>query len=127
MLPVTPECIPKIKSASVIPVGVAPQFTIDANGDRQVKQTTTHDASFSAPNSTSINNRMHRELPTNCFYGYCLICILHAIHIMRFMKPQVRTFLKKLDLDAAYRRMYMLAAMSIMTITLIKNIAYILL
>ena len=65
MLPVTPECITKIKDASVILVGVAPQFTIDTNGDRKVKQRTTHDASFSTPNSTSINHRIHRELLTN--------------------------------------------------------------
>ena len=43
MLSVTLECVPKIKGASVIPVGAAPQFTIDANGDKEVKRRTTHD------------------------------------------------------------------------------------
>ena len=43
------------------------------------------------------------------------------------MRPQVRIFLTKLDLDAAYRRLHMLAAMAVMTIMLVKNIAYILL
>ena len=92
MLPVTPECITKIKGASVIPVGVATQFTIDVNGDRKVKRRTTHDASFSALNSTLINDRMHRDLLINCFYGHCLICILHTVHRMRFTIPQVRIF-----------------------------------
>ena len=127
MLPVTLECIPKIKGASVIPVGVAPQFTIDANGDRQVKRRTTHDASFANQHSSSINDRMDKALLTNCFYGHCLIRMLHAIHIMRFKKPQQRILLTKLDLDAAYRRLHMLAKMAIMTITVIKQIAYILL
>ena len=88
MLPVTVECIPKLKGASVIPVGVAPQFTIDANGDRKVKRRTTHDASFANNNSLSINDRMNKDLLTNCFYRHCLIRMLHAIHIMRFTKPK---------------------------------------
>ena len=46
---------------------------------------------------------------------------------MRFMRLQVRIFLEKLDLGASYRRLHMLAAMAVMTITLIKNITYILL
>ena len=49
MLPVTMECVPKIRGASVIPVGVALQFTIDANGEKQVKGRITHDASFNSP------------------------------------------------------------------------------
>ena len=103
------------------------QFTIDVNGDKKVKQRTTHDASFSAPNSASINDKMHRYLLTNCFYGHFLIRMLHTIHIMSFMRPQVRILSTRLDLDAASRRLRMLASMSNMTITLIKNIVYVLL
>ena len=62
MLPVTMECVPKISGASVIPVRVAPQFTIDANGDRKVKRRTTHDALFNPPSKQSINDRMDRDL-----------------------------------------------------------------
>ena len=106
MLPVALECVPKIKGASVIPVGVAPQFTIDANGDRKVKRRTTRDASFANGNSLSIKDRMDKETLTNCFYGHCLIRMLHAIHIMRFTKPKRRILITKLDLDAAYRRLH---------------------
>ena len=102
MLPVTLEYVPKIKGASVIPVGVVPQFTIDANGDRKVKRRTTHDASFANGNSLSINDRMDKETLTNCFYGHCRIRMLHAIHIIRFTKPKQRILMTKLDLDAAY-------------------------
>ena len=62
MLPVTMECVQKIAGASVIPVGVAPQFTVDVNGDKQVKQRTTHDAPFKPPSKQSINERMDRDL-----------------------------------------------------------------
>ena len=127
MLPVTSKCVIKIKYAGVIPVGVATQFTIDDKGNRKTKRRTTHDASFPPPSEKSINNRMFRELLTNCFYGYCLIRILHVIHIMRYTYPQIRILICKLDLDAAYRRLHVLAAMAVLTITIIKNIAYILL
>ena len=83
MLPITMEYVPKIKGASVIPVGVAPQFTIDANGDKKVKRRTTHDSSFHLPSKQSSNERMNRDLLVKCFYGHCLLRILHAIHIMR--------------------------------------------
>ena len=67
MLPVTMECVPKIKGASVIPVGVATQFIIDANGVKKVKRRTTHDASFQPPSKQSINERMDRDLLVNFF------------------------------------------------------------
>ena len=44
MLPVTKECVTKLKDAGVIPIGVAIQFTIDDEGNRSVKRRTTHDA-----------------------------------------------------------------------------------
>ena len=49
MPPVTMECVSKIKGAIVIPTGVTPKLTIDANGDRKVKRRTTHNASFAPP------------------------------------------------------------------------------
>ena len=46
---------------------------------------------------------------------------------MQFTKPNHCILLTKLDLDAAYRRLHMLARMAVMTVTIIKQIAYILL
>ena len=46
---------------------------------------------------------------------------------MRYTYPQVRILICKLDLDAAYMRLHVLAAMAVLTITIIRNIAYILL
>ena len=49
MMLVTIECVTKIDDASVIPVGVATQFSIDEKGNRKTKRRTTHDASFPPP------------------------------------------------------------------------------
>ena len=127
MLPVTTECVAKIKGASVIPVGVAPQFTIDANGDRKVKRRTTHDTSFVPPSKQSINERMRRDLLVNYFYGYCVIRILHSIHIMRWTCTNILIYISKLDLNAVYQRLHMLESIAAMTIAIVKKIAYILL
>ena len=70
---------------------------------------------------------MDRDLLVNCFYRRCLIRILHAIRIMQLTCPGIAIYISKLDLDAAYRRLHVLAAMAVMTITIIKKIAYILL
>ena len=42
MLPITVECVKKIKGAGVIPVGVAQQLTISDKGKRKTKYRTTH-------------------------------------------------------------------------------------
>ena len=82
MLPVTVESLQKLKGAAVIPVGVASQFSIDENGKQIIKRRTTHDASFPPLSEQSINNRMIRDLLADCFFGHCLLRILHQIHIM---------------------------------------------
>ena len=126
MLPVTIESVKKIKDAAVIPVGIAKQFTIDNKGRRQVKRRTTHDATFPAPSNHSLNDRLIMENLEKCFYGHCLLRLLHTIQKMRIKHPELRILITKLDLDAAYRRLHMLARMAVMTITIIKKIAYIL-
>ena len=52
---------------------------------------------------------------------------LHGIHQMRYKRPTTRIFISKTDLDAAYRRLHVWAQMALLAITVIKNIAYILL
>ena len=127
MLPITIESLQKLKGAAVIPVGVASQFSIDNKGKQITKRRTTHDASFPPPSEHSINNRMIRDLLADCFFGHCLLRILHQIHIMRFTYPSVCIFLSKLDIDAAYRRIHVTAKMAMLAITIIKRIAYVLL
>ena len=46
---------------------------------------------------------------------------------MRWTYPNTRIFITKLDLDAAYQRLHVIAEMAVLTITILKKIAYILL
>ena len=127
MLPVTLESVAKIKGAGVIPIGVAQQQSVDEKGNRYTKFRTTHDASFPPPSEQSINDRLLKTVLYPCYYGHCLIRILHLIHKMRLTEPQVRILISKIDLDAAYRRIHVVARMAALAITIIKRIAYILL
>ena len=112
MLPVTVECVKKIKGAGVIPIGVAEQYTMDENGNRMKKKRTTHNALFEPPLKMSINNRLLRDLLTPCFYGHCLLRILHIVHIMRWTNPSKGIFITKLDMDSGYRRLHTAAKIS---------------
>ena len=123
MLPLPVHCLPKIEGAAAIPVGIHTQFTVDEEGKRKVKRRTKHDASFQPPSTHSVNNRLIRDLLTECYYGHCLLRILHGIHIMRLSYPLVRILMLKIDLDAAYRRLHVTAKMALLTITIIQKIA----
>ena len=127
MLPITLESVTKIKGAGVIPIGVAQQQSINEKGKRYTKFRTTHDASFPPPSEQSINDRLIKTTLYPCYYGHCLIRILHLIHRMRLEHPTIRILITKLDLDAAYRRIHVVARMASLAITIIKRIAYILL
>lgn len=127
MLPTPKHSLIKLKGAAVIPVGVVTQFTIDDKGSRKVKKIITHGASFPPPSNQSVNNRLIKELLVECFYGHCLLKVFHNIHIMRLTYPFMRILLIKYDLDAAYRKIHLTAKMGLLTITTLKEIAYILL
>lgn len=46
---------------------------------------------------------------------------------MRYTYPQIRILICELDVDAAYRRLHVLAVMAVLAITIIKKSTYILL
>ena len=127
MVPIPKDTVPRLPGAGVIPVDVATQWTIDDDGNRIVKRRTTHDASFRPPGGSSINDRMDRAVLNDCFFGYCLLRLLHAIHVMRLHEPAVPIYIMKLDLEAAYRRMHVTAKMALLAITIVGELAYILL
>ena len=124
---ITKGIVPHLPGAGVIPVGVATQWTIDEKGHRIVKRRTTHDASFRPMGGLSINYRMDRAVLDDCFFGHCLLRLLHSIHVMRLHALAVPIYITKLDLGAAYRRIHVTAKMAILAITIIGEIAYILL
>ena len=121
MMPLPASCLKKLQGASVIPVGVHTQYTIDDDGNRKVKRLTTHDASFSPPSTKSVNNRMNKEELTECFYEHCLLRVLHTIHRMRVRHPKLRILLIKIDLDSAYRRLHVTAKMALLRENWVKK------
>ena len=109
----------KNKGSGIIPVEVAPQFTIDTNGDRLVKQRTTHNTEFYASNSSSINYRMDKEL---LLLLWPLSYPNTTYNKHNETDKAARAYiLTNLDLDAAYRRLHMLSAMAVMAIDNIKK------
>ena len=82
-LPLTIEYLQSIKNSGVSPLGVAEFFSINKKGGRYIKRCVTHDCSFPGPSGISVNNRVQRESLQPCFYGFCLLKILHMISAMR--------------------------------------------
>ena len=72
LIPLQISCLHHIKGASVIPIGVADQFSVDKNGNRITKSRVTHDCTFPAPPGTSINSRTIDDSLAPCIYGHCL-------------------------------------------------------
>ena len=101
-LPLTIEYLQSIKNSGVVPLGVAEQFSINEKGERYIKRRRNHDCSFPGPSGLSVNNRVQQELLQPCFYGFCLLRILHKIYAMRCRWPTKLILMGKTDLDTAY-------------------------
>jgi len=125
LLPVTIESLQKIRSLSIIPLGIADQFTIDEFGNKKAKKRVTHDASFPAPSGISVNNLVIEALLQECIYGQSLRRILHGIHHMRWKNKSKRIFMSKYDMDAAYRRLHALTEHALKCVTVIDKVGYI--
>ena len=124
LIPLLRQTIFKIKGASVIPLGVAEQFTINEKGERTIKRRVTHDCTFPFPSGDSINNRTIHELLEPCIYGQCLRRLLHQTHQIRLNYPHEVILQMKHDLDAAYRCMHQLPDEAVLSITIVDGVAY---
>jgi hypothetical protein len=101
-IPLSLDCIPNIPGASVTPLGVAEQWSINENNNRIKKRCTTHDCSFPGPSGHSCNTQVIPELLKDCHYGHDLRQFLHGIHNIRALHPNKIIWLNKTDMDAAY-------------------------
>ena len=84
----TIEYLQNIKNAGVVPIGVAEKISINEKRERYIKRRVTHECSFPGPSGLLVNNRFQRESLQPCFYGFCLIRILHMISAMRSKWPK---------------------------------------
>jgi hypothetical protein len=126
-IPLLPNCIKHIPGASITPLGVAVQWSINEKGERIIKRRTTHDCTFPGPSGASCNNRVITELLDECMYGHALKRFLHGIHDIRRRHPSKEIWINKTDMDAAYRRLHTNMSAAVTCITIIEDIAYLLL
>ena len=83
-----------------------------------------HDCSFPGPSGLSVNNRVQQKSLQPCFYGFCLLRILHMISTMRIKCPTKTNLIGKTDLDAAYRQIYSNVATTSTCIVLLDKLAF---
>ena len=125
-IPIDPKCIKSIPHACVTPLGVATQWTINAQNERIIKRRTTHDCTFPGPSGLSCNLRVISDDLVECTYGHAFTRFIHGIHAMRVRHPKKKIFINKTDMDAAYRRIHANMLSAVLCITILKEIAYIL-
>jgi hypothetical protein len=106
-LPLQADCVTKIPKASLAPLGVQFQKTVDETGKTVPKYRITHDQTFQGPTGKSVNVRTQKDKLPPCVYGRVLLRLTHYIVDMRAKHPGKRILLGKYDLKAAYRRAHL--------------------
>ena len=124
MVPFLKESVAKVVGVGVIPIGIAKQWTMDKDNNRVQKNRTAHDLSNPMLSGHSWNSMIDEELMSPCLFGWCLVRILHRIHDIREKHPNERILISKIDLDAAFRRLHVCSAHSVLSTTIIDEIAY---
>ena len=123
-LPLTIESLQNIKNVGVVPLGLAEQFSINEKGEHYVKRRVTHDCSFLSRSGLFVINWVQRKSLQQCFYGFCLLRILHMISAMWSRWPTKRTLIGKTDLDTAYRQIHAHSHTALTCIAIVDKLAF---
>ena len=105
-MPLTIDSISHIKNIGFVPIGVAEQFSINEKGERYTKIRVTHCCSFPGHSGLFVNTQVLKDTLQTCFYGFCLLRIIHMIVAMRIKWPSKGILIVKIDLNAAYQRVH---------------------
>lgn len=105
-IPLSRECILKLKGAELYPMGLQHQLTIDDDGNQIPKKRVTHDLSNKKKDGTSINQRVDDTKVPETMYGFALQRFLILVHHIRYHNPNKRILMCKSDFDKAYRRIH---------------------
>ena len=105
-IPITEECLLKLKHAELYPCGLQHQMTVNEQGEIIPKKRVTHDLSNRKKHGKSINQRVNEETLPPTRYGFALLRFLHLIHHIRKNHPKGRILMMKTDFDKAYRRLH---------------------
>ena len=123
-MPLIIDSLQNIKNAGVVPLGVAEKLSINDKGERYVKRRVTNDCSLPRPSGLSVKNKVQRESLQPCFYGFCMLSILHMISAMQSRWPKKRILIGKTDLDSAYRLIHANAKTASTCITIVDELAF---
>jgi hypothetical protein len=105
MFPLPLDYISTLKHGELAPVGMDDkQWNKLPDGSREIKHRTTHDQSFDATDTVSVNRRVQRNTLTPLYYGGCLLRLIHYIISIRSRHPKVKILGEKSDFKAAYRQ-----------------------
>ncbi len=120
-LPLPVSCLFSIPAASLAPLGVQSQKTIDEDGNIIPKFRMTHDQTFPGATGTSVNIRTLKDQLPDCLYGKMLLRIIHYIVSLRARHPGKRIIIGKYDIKAAYRRCHLAATAVTESLTIFDN------
>ena len=115
--------INKLPDAVVTPYGVACQSTINDLMELITKYRPTHNLSNEESPNNSVNDCLERDDLPELFYGWCLSRLLHYIHALRMLRPDIAIVISKVDIKAAHRRCTQRSDLACMSITSIDDFA----
>jgi hypothetical protein len=108
LIPLRPCGARQLRNASIAPMGVVSQSTINELGKVVPSNQVTHNLSFPGPISGSlINSRTQMDLLEPCYYGHMLNWMIHQIVVHRVKFPSSHIVLQKVDFKLACRRMHL--------------------
>ena len=126
-VPVPKDFVEEIPGATVQPLGLAQQWTLDEFGNRIIKFRLTQDLSFSSNRvgpPRSINSRVNMKAYPEMVYGWCLPRVMHYVVSLRLAFPTLGILICKYDYSDAYRRVAHSAWASVQTIATHGELAY---
>ena len=71
-----------------------------------------------------MNNQVPKDTLKPCFYGFCLLRILHTIVAMCIKWTSIHILIGKTDLDDAYRRVHKNAQIAVTRIAIVGTLAF---
>ena len=126
MIPVLKETLVYMLNVFCIKIGIATQYTINAENEVIEKDRVTHDCSQPLKSGKSVNLRCKKDEMDECRFGLCFHRFLFQIHGLRLKYPKEPILVGKFDMDSAYRRIFVWLRHALMCTTIIGHIAYLL-
>jgi hypothetical protein len=122
VLPLLPDHAVKLPGASISPMGIVSQSSINDKGEVIPSNRITHDLSFPGKASNeSINSRTISDELLPCLYGHMLSRCIHYIVQTRIENPNSPIVLQKVDFKSAYRRIHLNASTATQCMSQIKH------